>query len=127
MAAPQSVSRPSALVVDDEPVLLQLMARALSSAYVVHTATNALQALEIAGDLPNGPAILVTDLRMDPVNGADLAKLVAGKWPSTRVLFVSGFDNEHPDLAGPLLRKPFSPAQLVEAVSQVLSAPSQGH
>jgi CheY-like chemotaxis protein len=107
------------LVVDDEPVVVLLMARALSSGYVVHTATNAQEALAIAGDLPTGPAVLVTDLRMAPVNGADLAKLMVCRWPNTRVLFVSAFDGEHLELPGPLLKKPFWPAQLVEAVGEL--------
>jgi two-component system cell cycle sensor histidine kinase/response regulator CckA len=121
MAAPQADPAPVVLVVDDEPVVLRLMARALGSAgYEVHAATNGLQALEVVSTLPVPPAILVTDLRMDPVDGASLARLVAHLQPSTRILFVSGWDANHLVLSAPLLPKPFSPGQLVEAVQGLL-------
>jgi len=121
MAAPQVDPAPVVLVVDDEPVVLRLMARALGSAgYDVHAATNGLQALAVITTLPVPPAILVTDLRMDPVDGASLARLVAHLRPGTRILFVSGWDANHLVLNAPLLPKPFSPGQLVEAVQGLL-------
>jgi two-component system cell cycle sensor histidine kinase/response regulator CckA len=121
MAAPQADPAPVVLVVDDEPVVLRLMARALGSAgYEVHAATNGLQALEVVSTLPVPPAILVTDLRMEPIDGASLARLVAHLQPGTRILFVSGWDADHLVLNVPLLRKPFSPGQLVEAVQDLL-------
>ncbi len=121
MAAPQADPAPVVLVVDDEPMVLRLMARALDSAgYQVHAATNGLQALELVSTLPVPPAILVTDLRMDPIDGASLARLVARLQPRTRILFVSGWDADHLVMNAPLLRKPFSPGELVETVQQLL-------
>ena len=106
-----------ALVVDDEPMVLRLMVRILAEAgFQVHDAPNAVQALEVANLLPSPPDVLVTDLRMQPVDGADLAKLVLGRWPGIRVLYVSGFDAEHLKVPGVLLKKPFSAESLVAAV-----------
>jgi DNA-binding NtrC family response regulator len=122
MAAPETARAPVVIVVDDEPAVLRLMGRALTEAgYQVFTASNALRAIEVIGSLATTPALLVTDLRMEPVDGADLAKLVTGRWPGIGVLFVSGFDSHHLVLKGPLLPKPFLPAQLVDAVGRLLA------
>lgn len=133
MAAPQADPRPVVLVVDDEPMILRLMERTLVEAgYRVHPASNGLRALELAASLPTPPAAMVTDLRMEPIDGADLARLMAEQRPATRVLFVSGFieDPDHRRLQGPMLKKPFAPAQLVAAVGRLLLDPaacSQNH
>jgi two-component system, cell cycle sensor histidine kinase and response regulator CckA len=105
------------LVVDDEPMVLRLMVRILTEAgFKVHAAADALQALEVAVRMPEPADVLVTDLRMEPVDGADLAKLIVRQWPGVQVLYVSGFDADRLGIPGPLLRKPFSPEQLIEAV-----------
>jgi CheY-like chemotaxis protein len=105
------------LVVDDEPMVLRLMVRILREVgFEVHAAADALQALEVAVRMPEPADVLVTDLRMEPVDGADLAKLIVRQWPGVQVLYVSGFDTDRLSIPGPLLRKPFSPEQLIEAV-----------
>jgi two-component system cell cycle sensor histidine kinase/response regulator CckA len=124
MSASPAAPAPVILVVDDEPVVLRLMERALVTAgYQVHTASDALHALDIVGTLPAPPAVMVTDLRMEPVDGADLARLVAHHQPAIRIMFVSGFleDSDHRGLDRPILRKPFSPAELVDAVERLLA------
>jgi two-component system cell cycle sensor histidine kinase/response regulator CckA len=128
MSAPQMVPTPVVLVVDDEPVLLRMMERALSQAgYEVHGASNGLRALELATSLSVPPAVLVSDVRMEPVDGPDLARLMLRVSPATRVLFVSGYpeDPDHRPFPAPLLRKPFSPEQLIQAVAEVLAGERQ--
>jgi DNA-binding NtrC family response regulator len=121
MAAPKAEPAPVVLVVDDEPILLRLMERAFTEAgYLVQGASNGLRALELIGSSPCPPDILVTDLRMDPLNGFDLARLVTAKHPHTQVLLVSGYDADHTEPPWPFLRKPFSPEALVRAVEQLL-------
>lgn len=124
MSIPRMVPAPVVVVVDDEPVLLQMMERVLAGGgYEVHGASNALRALEIATGLPAPPAVLVSDVRMEPVDGPDLARLMRRACPTTRVLFVSGYpeDPDHRPFPAPLLRKPFSPDQLLEAVAGLLA------
>jgi CheY-like chemotaxis protein len=123
MAAPQADPAPVVLVVDDEPILLRLMERAFTEAgYLVQSASNGLLALELVGSLPSPPDILVTDLRMELLNGFDLARLVTAKHPDTQVLLISGYDADHTEPPWPFLRKPFSPEALVRAVEQLLPA-----
>jgi two-component system, cell cycle sensor histidine kinase and response regulator CckA len=124
MTSPKSAQLPAVLVVDDEPAVLRLMERSLADAgYQVFTALDALRAIQVLGDLATIPGALVTDLRMEPMDGPDLAKLVVRRWPNIQILFVSGFDSEHLELTAPLLPKPFSPAQLVDAVGRLLAVP----
>src|SRR5262245_7488486 len=112
---------PVALVVDDEPMVLRLMVRILGEAGLqVHGAPDALRAIEVASLLPDGPDILVTDLKIEPVDGGDLAKLAVLRWPGIRVLYVSGFDAEHLRVPGSMLKKPFSAESLVAAVRGLL-------
>lgn len=125
MSAPQMVPAPVVLVVDDEPMLLRMMERVLASAgYEVHAAPDGLRALDLATSLPVPPTLMVSDVRMDPINGPDLARLMLRASPGTRVLFVSGYpaDPDYGPLIGPLLQKPFSPDQLVQAVAQLLAS-----
>jgi DNA-binding NtrC family response regulator len=123
MAAQKAHRARLVLVVDDEPVLLAIMERALCDAgYGVQGAANGLRALELAGRNP--PDVLVTDLQMAGLNGVDLARLVTAKRPSTRVLMVSAGDPAHREVAWAFLRKPFSPEQLVEAVDRLGEAPA---
>ena len=70
MAAPKADPAPVVLVVDDEPILLRLMERALTEAgYLVQGASNGLRALGFIGSSPCPADILVTDLRMSPSTG----------------------------------------------------------
>lgn len=113
------------LAVDDEPAMLRVMARTLLEAgYVVQVATNGPEALAIAEELPNPPDLVVTDLRMDPIGGAELAQLLISRGLSSRFLFVSGYGPAaaYNEEFGPFLLKPFSPDQLIEVVEGVLSS-----
>jgi len=110
-------------VVDDEPVIVRLMERALLSVgYAVHGATSAVEAMRYLDLLPAPPSLIVTDLGMAPVNGASLAKLALARWPGTPVLFISAFRTpEYGSLPGPLLLKPFYPRRLIEVVAPMIS------
>jgi DNA-binding NtrC family response regulator len=111
------------LVVDDESTALTVMARALLSAgYAVHTSPSPREALALAEELPRPVDLVVTDLRMDPMDGTALAELLSARGLASRFLFVSGYGPavEYNDDLGPFLLKPFSPEQLLSAVSRAL-------
>ncbi len=123
-ATPLGGAAPTILIVDDEPMVLRLMERTLRSAgYLVYTATTGLEAVAVASDLPVPASALVTDIRMEPIDGVSLARLISGRWPGTPILFVSGFGDvdQYGSLRGPLLPKPFSPAQFLQAVQRLMT------
>lgn len=114
---------PVVLVVDDESTVLHMMARALREAgYAVHMASNGRDALALAEELGKPPHLVVTDIRMEPIGGPELARLLLSRGLASRFLFVTGYGPaaDYDDQVGPLLAKPFSPQRLVEAVAGTL-------
>ncbi|HEX2250394.1 MAG TPA: hypothetical protein VHH32_08580, partial [Gemmatimonadales bacterium] len=74
---------------------------------------------------PVGPVdLLLTDLMMPGMSGAQLARLAGQLLPPPRFLFVSGFFPLEPDypLPGPLLPKPFSRGHLLATVQQLMTS-----
>ncbi len=113
------------LLVDDEPGIRSLIARALErEGYAVEQAGSAQEALEAWQDRAGAPSVLVTDLTMPGISGKELAERLRMRWPELRVLFISGYTSEQ-DLAGStgaagrdektrFLSKPFTTPRLVE-------------
>jgi CheY-like chemotaxis protein/two-component sensor histidine kinase len=108
----------SVLLVDDEDVVRESTASILIDlSYAVQEAASAEEALHLL-DAGLRPDLLVTDHLMPGKNGTDLARDVLERWPSTRVLVISGyadFDGIAPDL--PRLVKPFRQAELAACLS----------
>jgi two-component system, cell cycle sensor histidine kinase and response regulator CckA len=114
------------LVVDDEPAMCELVSRILADAgYRVTSATSPDQALALVRS-QGDPDLLVTDLKMPQMNGDALAARLRQNAPDLKVLYVTGFSQSLFETRGVLwageafLDKPFAPAGLLEAVSQLL-------
>jgi CheY-like chemotaxis protein len=78
------------LVVDDEPrnrfVLAGMLRR---QGYEVVQAADAFEALKAF--LRLRPDVVITDLRMPDMDGADLALQIHANWPGTGVILTSGY------------------------------------
>ena len=114
------------LVVDDEPIVLTLMLRAVTDAgYDGLSATNGVEALERAASAVPRVDALVTDVQMPQMGGEALAAALRQADPSLPILFVSGFNGGlAPSLPGAFLAKPFTPNQLLSALSLLLRSPA---
>jgi two-component system cell cycle sensor histidine kinase/response regulator CckA len=116
------------LAVDDEPDLRMIMQRILSMrGYRVVVASGVTEALTVLDTLDEFPDLLVTDVRMPDGVGAELATQVKQARPELPVLYVSGYAEDYARTEGLIgegvvLQKPFSPAQLAEAVATALGA-----
>jgi two-component system NtrC family sensor kinase len=117
------------LVIDDEPEIVDLVRTMLEGAgYDVATAESGAVALEMLAELPFDA--VVSDLRMPDMDGAALWREVGARWPALarRMLFVTGDTlsaGAREFLAGtgcPSLDKPFSKADLLARVHQLLAA-----
>ncbi|HEY3488248.1 MAG TPA: sigma 54-interacting transcriptional regulator [Gammaproteobacteria bacterium] len=76
------------LIVDDDPGLLKLLSLRLSSAgYIVETAGNAMAALACMSH--ERPAVVITDLRMDGMDGMSLLQELHVKCPGLPVLMLT--------------------------------------
>lgn len=120
------------LVVDDEETVRTVLVRALASdGFGVRQAENGITALA-ALEASSAVDLVVTDLVMPGLDGHELGRRIAARWPGLRVLFVSGYSQEYLaahrllDLRLPLLRKPFLPSRLREAVLEALDGPTHG-
>jgi two-component system cell cycle sensor histidine kinase/response regulator CckA len=115
------------LVVDDESMVRILAERALREAgYLVLSAENGTEALELLASLQRHLDLVITDLRMPGLSGDLLAVALRQQNPDLPVLFISGTPAGAESLPGPLLLKPFTPDGLVAAVRTLLSA-TQAH
>ena len=117
------------LVVEDEPVVLELLARGLRHAgYEVEEAADGKQALEVLVRLGGRVDGVITDVIMPQMNGKELAQRIRAQWPHLPIVFVSGYTTDEVVGRGlvargeEFLQKPFPPEALVEAVRKVLAA-----
>lgn len=77
------------LLVEDEAELLELTADAVRArGHRVHTALSGAEALEILGT--DTIDLVVTDAVMPEMSGAELAAIMAERWPDIPILFVTG-------------------------------------
>jgi hypothetical protein len=121
------------LVVEDEPQVREVTARALRGAgYRVHAARDGQDALQLDIGLLEKVRLLVTDLAMPGLDGRALADALRIRFPELRVLLVSGYAGEAIVQRGVLdesvqfLAKPFSRAELLARVRAILDAPTSG-
>jgi CheY-like chemotaxis protein len=114
------------LVEDEEQV--RAMAREILGAYgyTVVTAADGMEGLEQAKTHAGPIHLLLTDVVMPKMRGRELAELVSMLRTDVKVLYMSGYTDDpklQQDVTGHhsrLLRKPFSPTQLLEAVRETL-------
>jgi CheY-like chemotaxis protein len=114
--------------VDDEEVVRMLVARALKeSGYQVVEATHGAAALALLETGAPQVDLVICDLVMPALNGRDLARWLGTFRPELPILFISGYPlayleaHDLYDPAIPLLRKPFLPSRLLEAVEETLA------
>jgi CheY-like chemotaxis protein len=105
------------LVVDDEPLVLDLTATMLEDlGYHVVLSTSAREALR---KLSENPAIqiIITDINMPDVTGYELAHRARRVRADLKIIFLSGREGDGHGL--PLLRKPFAKADLIKVVGPI--------
>jgi len=117
------------LAVDDDAAVLAVVARHLSDRSVpVVTTQRADEALEMlrhrAFDL------LVVDVRMPHMSGIELARRARDLHPSLPILFMTGYagaEIDRVELARPwsLLEKPFQARELLAAMTELRTSPSE--
>jgi two-component system cell cycle sensor histidine kinase/response regulator CckA len=122
-----SVAASRILLVEDEPAVRTMMARALALAgHEVTTAEDALDALTLLGRTPISFDVLISDVALPGMSGPELVRAVRAREPSIRVLLVSGYTADQDVetlIAEPhtaFLAKPLTPATLRQRVVDLL-------
>jgi two-component system response regulator ResD len=113
------------LVVDDEPIVLDVLGRYLSrEGYGVETASDGEAALRAVEDLR--PDLVLLDLMLPKVDGIEVCRSVRERADSTAVIILTARGAETERIAGldvgadDYITKPFSPREVVARVRAVL-------
>jgi two-component system, cell cycle sensor histidine kinase and response regulator CckA len=114
--------RETILLVEDEPAVRQLFMLALTRAgYRVFEARNGQEALKMFDQHGDSIDLLLTDLRMPYMGGAELAQHLRAKRKSLKLIAISGYaGTTEQDLDADFLAKPFSRDDLLAKVREVL-------
>jgi two-component system cell cycle sensor histidine kinase/response regulator CckA len=123
---PQDPTRPTLLLVEDEPALRMLVVTMLEEeGYLILQAGNGLDAIAVAEHHRGDIDLLLTDVVMPRMSGPELAQKLRGLRPGLEVLFMSGYNDSRLVHRGVeeanvnLLVKPFSPDELVVKVAEL--------
>jgi hypothetical protein len=115
------------MVVEDEADVRKLSCRILlKNGYHVLEATSSQQALALGRHYQKPIHLLLTDVVMPHMSGADLTRRMASSHPEMKILYMSGYTNDAVIRHGiseaevDFLQKPFSPCALTQKVREVL-------
>jgi DNA-binding NtrC family response regulator len=115
------------LLVEDEEAVRKIAARALTqNGYRVLEAKSGEDALRLSGGFYEPIHLLLTDMVMPGIGGAETARVLKGRRPDLNVLLMSGY-TENPaqreavfSSETPFLQKPFTLENLARKVREVL-------
>jgi CheY-like chemotaxis protein len=113
---------PMVLVVDDNELVRRFVLYTLHAlGYAATTANSAEEAIDIVENNPS-LRVLVSDLSLGPISGADLARKALRNRPDLKVVFMADPSEEIPFRhTDPFLIKPFNLYQLRIAVEAALA------
>jgi two-component system cell cycle sensor histidine kinase/response regulator CckA len=119
---PNTDARETILLVEDEPAVRQLFAQALGRAgYRVYEARNGQEAITVFDKHADAIDLLLTDMRMPYMGGAELAQQLRARSHRLKLLCVSGYPGGgDSDTMADFLAKPFSRDDLLAKVREVL-------
>ena len=122
------VSSATVLLVEDEALVRKTAHRILTEAgYTVIQASHGTEALEIAEQGGEAIDLLLTDVVMPKMNGAELATRITAIYPAAKVLYMSGYTDDAISSHGVLesgskiVFKPFTKGSLLHSVSDTLA------
>jgi CheY-like chemotaxis protein len=118
------------LLVDDEELVRQLLARLLSySGFEVEEADNGASALQAARRLDGSLSLIVTDIDMPVMDGLQFAAALRRTDMNVPFLFITGLDPAlvyQSGIRAEVLAKPFTPDTFLEMVTRLVT-PVSGH
>ena len=123
--------RQTVLVVDDEEGLRTLVCRTLrAEGYGTLEAAHGAEALEVIEKAAEPVDLVVTDVVMPGMDGRELGRRLAQRWPTLPILYISAYDvndifrRGSPRLSAPFLQKPFPAEGLITTVQELLASRS---
>jgi two-component system, cell cycle sensor histidine kinase and response regulator CckA len=131
-AAPPARGSETVLMVEDEEAVRESTCEYLTSrGYTVLQGKNGADALQVLEHFAGKIHLLITDVIMPGMSGAELGKRVRELRPNTRVIYISGYTEstvvQHGvEAAAGFLQKPFTLTALAGKVREVLDAAAPG-
>lgn len=117
---------PSVLIVDDEQSLREMLEILLTrEGYHVETAGSGPEALDLFEKTPF--SVVLTDIRMHPMDGLTLLKEIKARRPQTEVIMISAYANQETAMeamnegAYDFFPKPFNNQELKQVLKDALS------
>jgi signal transduction histidine kinase/CheY-like chemotaxis protein len=128
VGAPHVIDADTVVVlVDDDTLVLNATARGLRHlGYTVRAFASSEEAAAVLADVAQPVSVLLTDVVMAGKNGRELAEVAHRSRPELPVIFMSGYQDDAILTHGiesrtvRLVRKPFSPEALAEALAEAL-------
>jgi two-component system cell cycle sensor histidine kinase/response regulator CckA len=127
--APSGSSSEVVLVVEDEPMVRNIMARTLRDCgYGVMEAATGNEALQLIEAEQGQISLIIADLVMPEMGGRELATRATERWPSIPILFTSGYTGLDVIRRGLLeegrefVQKPLAPEELARKVRELVDA-----
>jgi len=120
------------LIVDDEPLMTDVFRQFMSRrGYHVLTAASGEEALRVIDKETDGVDLIITDMTMPDVDGAQLARRLYERSPDVPVMIASGHDLD-PVAMGvtpnvvEVVRKPYQNRHLAERIRDILDRQKNG-
>jgi two-component system cell cycle sensor histidine kinase/response regulator CckA len=117
-----TMAQETILLVEDEPAVRQLFATALARAgYTVFEARNGEEAVKVFDEHADNIDLLLTDMRMPYMGGAELAGALRGRKEDLKMICISGCGGSVATaVSSDFLAKPFSRDEMLKKVREVL-------
>jgi two-component system, cell cycle sensor histidine kinase and response regulator CckA len=129
---PDLESGATILLVEDEEAVRAIATRSLElGGFRVLQAADGVSALEAIGR-HGPPQLVLTDLMMPGMGGAELGRRLRERWPALPILFMSGYSAEDLHRQGAVesgkvtVQKPFTPDGLIRSVAAALAQVATG-
>ncbi len=127
-----ATSRPVILLVEDEAIVREVTCEVLEHAgYDVLPSSGSEEALRVTTEYPGKIDLLLTDVIMPGMNGADLAQRLQSRQPDLVAVFMSGYAES--DVVHHMKRrsvihiqKPFTVGLLLARVAEALGTQERG-
>jgi len=110
---------PRILIAEDDPDLQELYSLFLEGRFEIVPAVNGQEAVDRF--LEERPALVLMDLRMPVLSGDEAIARIREHDPAARIIAVTAYRHTPDELGVPVLRKPFEPEQLFEAIEAELT------
>jgi CheY-like chemotaxis protein len=123
---PSTKFKPTILIVEDEESIRVILRTVLEQhGHRVLAVGDAEEALRLSAQHAGPIDLLITDMILPGMHGGDLVRRLVPTRPELHVLYISGFTEETSLPSAPegkmvYLAKPFTPAQLLQAVTMLM-------